>query len=144
MARTGVIGLLKTGRPGKTVALRADMDALPVKEPPGLPFASTATGIYEGQEVPVMHAYGHDAHTAMLMGAAEVLAGLRDQLQGTVLFVFQPAEEGSSVYSPSSGKSWGAKLMLEGTSSKSANPMPYSRSMSCQDRLVRSPISQAR
>jgi amidohydrolase len=113
VARTGVIGLLQGTRPGKMVALRADMDALPVKEPPGLPFASKATGIYEGQEVPVMHACGHDAHTAMLMGAAEVLAGLRDQLPGTVLFIFQPAEEGSSVYSPSSGNSWGAKLMLE-------------------------------
>jgi amidohydrolase len=113
VARTGVIGLLKGGHPGKMVALRADMDALPVKEPTGLSFASKATSRYEGEEVPVMHACGHDAHTAMLMGAAEVLSGLRNQLHGTVMFIFQPAEEGSSVYSPSSGKSWGAKLMLE-------------------------------
>jgi amidohydrolase len=88
------------------------MDALPVKEPPGLPFASQAKGRYQGQEVDLMHACGHDAHTAMLMAAAEVLAGLRDQLAGTVVFLFQPAEEGSSVVAPGQG-SWGAKLMLE-------------------------------
>src|SRR4051812_7032768 len=82
VARTGVVGILKGGKPGRTVALRADMDALPVKEPPGLPFASKATGLYQGKEVPVMHACGHDAHTAMLMATAEVLAGMRDELPG--------------------------------------------------------------
>ncbi|HVK58417.1 MAG TPA: amidohydrolase [Candidatus Kapabacteria bacterium] len=113
VARTGVIGILKGARPGKTVGLRADMDALPVKEPEGLPFASKEKGVYEGQEVDLMHACGHDAHTAMLMGVAQVLSGLREQLAGNIMFIFQPAEEGSSVYSPFSGKSWGAKLMLE-------------------------------
>src|SRR4051812_39675677 len=113
VARTGVVGVLKGGKPGRTVALRADMDALPVKEPPGLPFASKATGLYQGKEVPVMHACGHDAHTAMLMATAEVLAGMRDELPGTVVFIFQPAEEGPSLFPAASGKSWGAKLMLE-------------------------------
>ncbi len=113
VARTGVVGVLTGGKPGPTVALRADMDALPVKEPEGLPFASKATGTYLGQEVPLMHACGHDAHTAMLMGVAEVLADLRDDLPGKVVFLFQPAEEGPSLFPPSSGKSWGAKLMLE-------------------------------
>jgi amidohydrolase len=113
VARTGVVGVLKGGKPGRTVALRADMDALPVREPPGLPFASNATGSYLGKEVPVMHACGHDAHTAMLMATAEVLAGMRDDLPGTVVFIFQPAEEGSSLFAPTLGRSWGAKLMLE-------------------------------
>ncbi len=113
VARTGVVGILKGGKPGRTVALRADMDALPVQEPPGLPFASKATGLYFGKEVPVMHACGHDAHTAMLMATAEVLAGVRDDLPGTVVFIFQPAEEGSSLLRPDEGRSWGAKLMLE-------------------------------
>jgi amidohydrolase len=113
VARTGVVGILKGGKPGRTVALRADMDALPVKEPEGLPFASKDTGQYLGQTVPVMHACGHDAHTAMLMATAEVLAGLKDELAGTVMFIFQPAEEGPSLFVPSAGKSWGAKLMLE-------------------------------
>lgn len=113
VARTGVVGILKGGKPGRTVALRADMDALPVKEPAGLPFASQSTAEYFGKTVPVMHACGHDAHTAVLMATAEVLAGLKDDLPGTVVFIFQPAEEGSSLVSPSSGKSWGAKLMLE-------------------------------
>ena len=113
VARTGVVGDLKGGRPGPTVALRADMDALPVQEPPGLPFASRETAEYFGKRVPVMHACGHDAHTAMLMATAEVLAGVRDDLPGTVVFIFQPAEEGSSLFRPGSGRSWGAKLMLE-------------------------------
>jgi amidohydrolase len=113
VARTGVVGILKGAKPGPMVALRADMDALPVKEPPGLPFASKATANVNGKSVPVMHACGHDAHTAMLMAAAEVLAGLQGDIAGTVLFIFQPAEEGSSIYEPGSGKSWGAKLMLE-------------------------------
>ncbi len=113
VARTGVVGILKGGKPGRTVALRADMDALPVQEPPGLPFASKEMQKYHGTLVPVMHACGHDCHTAMLMATAEVLAGMRDDLPGTVMFIFQPAEEGSSLFEPSSGKSWGAKLMLE-------------------------------
>ena len=91
----------------------ADMDALPVQEPEGLPFASKEMAQYHGKMVPVMHACGHDAHTAMLMATAEVLAGMKDDLPGTVVFIFQPAEEGSSLFAPSTGKSWGAKLMLE-------------------------------
>ena len=113
VGRTGVVGILKGSKPGRTVALRADMDALPVKEPAGLPFASQATGIYHGSEVDVMHACGHDAHTAMLMATAEVLAGIRDEIAGTVMFIFQPAEEGSSLVQPGEGSSWGAKRMLE-------------------------------
>src|SRR4051812_435813 len=113
VARTGVVGILKGGKPGRTVALRADMDALPVQEPAGLPFASREMAKYYGKMVPVMHACGHDCHTAMLMAAAEVLAGMKDDLPGTVMFIFQPAEEGSSLFEPSSGKSWGARLMLE-------------------------------
>ena len=90
---TGVIGVLKGGLPGPTVALRADMDALPVTEMVDLPFKSTVRTVYNGQEVGVMHACGHDTHVAMLMGTAEVLAGLRARVPGTVKFIFQPAEE---------------------------------------------------
>lgn len=93
---TGVVGILKGGKPGKVVALRADMDALPVKELVDLPFASKAKGKHMGKEVDVMHACGHDAHTAILMATAEVLAGMREQIPGTVKFLFQPAEEGPS------------------------------------------------
>jgi amidohydrolase len=113
IARTGVVGILKGGKPGRTVALRADMDALPVLEPEGLPFASREIADYFGKKLPVMHACGHDAHTAMLMACAEVLAGLKVELPGTVMFIFQPAEEGSSLVTADGGKSWGAKLMLE-------------------------------
>ncbi|HJT21614.1 MAG TPA: amidohydrolase [Nitrospira sp.] len=113
IARTGVLGILKGAKPGRTVGLRADMDALPVKEPDGLPFASQVKGKHWGKEVNVMHACGHDTHTAMLMATAEVLAGLKDDLPGTVLFIFQPAEEGSSLFAPGSGKTWGANLMLQ-------------------------------
>ncbi|WP_242526544.1 amidohydrolase [Novosphingobium sp. KA1] len=94
IAHTGVIGVLRGKYPGKVVALRADMDALPIKEATGLPFASTTVVDVDGTPTPVMHACGHDAHTAMLMGAAQVLAGMRDRIHGTVVFVFQPAEEG--------------------------------------------------
>lgn len=94
VAVTGVVGVLKGGKPGPTVALRADMDALPVTERTDLPFKSTVTTTYNGQETGVMHACGHDTHVAILMGVAEVLAGLREQLQGNVKFIFQPAEEG--------------------------------------------------
>ena len=113
IARTGVVGVLKGAKPGRTVALRADMDALPVKEPEGLSFASRAKGRHWGKEVDVMHACGHDTHTAMLMAAAEVLTGLKNDLPGTILFIFQPAEEGSSLFAPLSGKTWGATLMLQ-------------------------------
>jgi amidohydrolase len=107
VAHTGVVGILRGGRPGGVVALRADMDALPVSEEVNLPFASRVRSTYNGQDVGVMHACGHDMHTAMLMGTAEVLAGLRRDLPGTVLFVFQPAEEG-----PPAGEEGGAPLML--------------------------------
>jgi amidohydrolase len=108
VAVTGVVGVLRGARPGPVVALRADMDALPVKEEVDVPFASRATAPWNGQECGVMHACGHDAHTAMLMGVAEVLAGLRAQLCGTVVFLFQPAEE-----MPPPGEKGGAKLMIE-------------------------------
>lgn len=108
VAHTGVVGVLRGALPGAVVALRADMDALPVAEDTGLPFASQATGEYGGATVPVAHACGHDAHTAMLMGAAEVLAGLRDRLPGTVVFLFQPAEEGAPA-----GERGGASLMID-------------------------------
>ena len=96
VGKTGVVGVLKGGLPGPVVALRADMDALPVKEMTGLPYASNATGVRLGKTVPVMHACGHDTHTAMLLGAAKVLAQHRDQVAGTVVFLFQPAEEGAA------------------------------------------------
>ena len=98
VARTGVIAILKGSKPELVVALRADMDALPVKEPEGLSFASKAKGKYLGREVDLMHACGHDAHTAILMATAEVLTTMKDKLRGTVKFMFQPAEEGPSLY----------------------------------------------
>lgn len=110
VAVTGVVGILKGGKPGPTVALRADMDALPVSERADLPFKSTVKATYNGQETGVMHACGHDTHVAILMGAAEVLAGMKNELQGTVKFLFQPAEEG--IYQEGVS-SWGAKQMVE-------------------------------
>jgi len=107
VAHTGVIGILKGGKPGKVVALRADMDALPVTEQVDLPFASKVRTTYNGQEVGVMHACGHDAHVAILLGVAEVLAGMRSELPGTVKFIFQPAEEGAP-----QGEEGGAGLMV--------------------------------
>jgi amidohydrolase len=107
VAHTGVIGVLR-GAPGPVVALRADMDALPVVEETGLPFASRERASYGGREVGVMHACGHDAHTAILMGVAEVLAARRGELGGTVILLFQPAEEGAPP-----GERGGAELMLE-------------------------------
>ncbi|MDX1580244.1 MAG: amidohydrolase, partial [Alphaproteobacteria bacterium] len=107
VAHTGVVGVLKGGKPGPVVALRADMDALPVTEKTDLPFASKVRTTYRGQDVGVMHACGHDAHTAILMGAAEVLAKHRDQLAGTVVFLFQPAEEGTP-----EGEDGGASMMI--------------------------------
>ncbi|KQS57754.1 N-acyl-L-amino acid amidohydrolase [Brevundimonas sp. Leaf363] len=113
VGKTGVIGVLRGTAAGDgqghVVALRSDMDALPVLEATGLPFASTDTGTYMGQVVPVAHACGHDAHMAMLMGAAEVLAGMKDQIHGTVVFIFQPAEEGAPPGEPKGG----AALMVE-------------------------------
>ena len=94
VAHTGVVAVLRGGKPGPVVALRADMDALPVTEEVDLPFASKVRTNYNGKEVGVMHACGHDAHTAILMGVAEVLHGIRKDLPGTVKFIFQPAEEG--------------------------------------------------
>lgn len=94
VATTGVVGILKGGKPGPVVALRADMDALPVTERTDVPFASKAKTIYNGQEVGVMHACGHDSHMAILMGVAELLSSMKSQLHGTVKFIFQPAEEG--------------------------------------------------
>ena len=108
VAVTGVVGVLKGGKPGPTVALRADMDALPVTERNDLPFKSVNTAIYNGQETGVMHACGHDSHVAILMGVAEVLASMKDELEGTVKFLFQPAEEG--VYDAEIA---GAELMVK-------------------------------
>src|SRR5262245_29883329 len=107
IAKTGVVGVLRGGRPGPVVALRADMDALPVTEETGLPFASQVRARYLEREVGVMHACGHDAHVAIGLGTAEVLAGVRESLPGAVLFVFQPAEEG-----PPPGEKGGAAQML--------------------------------
>jgi amidohydrolase len=108
VGRTGVVGILKGGKPGPVVALRADMDGLPITESTGLPFASTVKSTYLGQPVGVMHACGHDTHVAMLLGAAEVLSQLKKDLPGTVKFIFQPAEEGSLP-----GTVGGAKLMVQ-------------------------------
>ncbi len=108
IAHTGVVGVLRGSLPGPTVLLRADMDALPVTERTDVPFRSTVTGEFRGRTVGVMHACGHDAHTAILMGAAQVLAGMRERLPGTIMFVFQPAEEGVP-----EGERGGAPLMLE-------------------------------
>jgi amidohydrolase len=107
IAHTGVVGLLKTGQPGPTIALRADMDALPVMERTDVPFRSTVKSNYRGEEVGVMHACGHDSHTAVLMGVAEALVKVRHTLRGNILFVFQPAEEGAPP-----GEEGGASIML--------------------------------
>jgi amidohydrolase len=107
IAHTGVVGILRGARPGPRIALRADMDALPVTEQVDLPFASRVTTEFRGQETGVMHACGHDAHVAILMGVAEALAGMRDELPGEVMFIFQPAEEGAP-----EGEEGGAALML--------------------------------
>ncbi|PZN31927.1 MAG: amidohydrolase [Proteobacteria bacterium] len=109
IAHTGVAAVLEGARPGPRIALRADMDALPVTERTGLPFASTVTSEYRGQPVGVMHACGHDMHVAILMGVAEALVARQDALAGSVMFLFQPAEEGP----PTPGETAGAKLMLE-------------------------------
>jgi amidohydrolase len=108
VAHTGVVGVLKGALPGPVVAMRADMDALPVSEEVDVPFRSHVKTEWSGQKVGVMHACGHDAHTSILMGVAEVLAGMRDGLHGSVKFIFQPAEEG-----PPEGEKGGAQLMIE-------------------------------
>ncbi|MCX8019772.1 MAG: amidohydrolase [Chitinophagaceae bacterium] len=108
VAKTGVVGILRGTKPGPCVALRADMDALPITERTPVPFASRQTAEYNGQTVGVMHACGHDAHTAILMAVAEILAGMKNELRGTVKFIFQPAEEGAP-----EGEEGGAPLMIK-------------------------------
>lgn len=108
VGKTGVVGILKGAKPGPCIGLRADMDALPVMERVELPFASKAKSTYNGQPVSVMHACGHDTHVAILMSVAEVLAGMKNDLKGTVKFIFQPAEEG-----PPEGEEGGAPLMIK-------------------------------
>jgi amidohydrolase len=108
VGKTGVVGLLKGGKPGPVVALRADMDGLPVMERVDLPFKSTVKTEYNGQQTGVMHACGHDTHVAMLMGAAEILASVKSDLKGTIKFIFQPAEEGAPT-----GEEGGAYLMVK-------------------------------
>ncbi len=108
VGKTGVVGVLKGGLPGPVIALRADMDALPITERAALPFASKVTTTYNGKETGVMHACGHDAHTAILMGVAEIFAGMKKDLRGTIKFIFQPAEEGAP-----EGEENGAKLMIK-------------------------------
>lgn len=107
IAKTGVVAVLRGGKPGPTIALRADMDGLPVTEQTNLPFRSKVTTTYRNETVGVMHACGHDTHTANLMGLAEVFVSLRDELPGTIVFIFQPAEEGAPV-----GEEGGASLMI--------------------------------
>ncbi|HYE56850.1 MAG TPA: amidohydrolase [Rhodothermales bacterium] len=119
VARTGVVGVLRGGRPGPVVALRADMDALPVTEQVDVPFASRVRAVYNGLDVGVMHACGHDAHVAILMGVAEVLSSVKADLPGTVKFIFQPAEEGA----PAGEAPAGAELMVrEGVLTKAPAP----------------------
>jgi amidohydrolase len=108
VAHNGVVGVLKGGKPGPVVALRSDMDALPVTEQGELPFASKVKSTYNGKDVGVMHACGHDAHMGILLGTAKVFAGMKDQLPGTVKLIFQPAEEGTPI-----GEDGGAELMVK-------------------------------
>ncbi|HSU28605.1 MAG TPA: amidohydrolase [Chitinophagaceae bacterium] len=108
VAKTGVVGLLKGGKPGPCIALRADMDALPIVEKVDLPFASKQKSTYNGEEVGVMHACGHDTHVSILMSVAEILSGMKADLKGSVKFIFQPAEEG-----PPEGEEGGAPLMVK-------------------------------
>jgi amidohydrolase len=108
VAKTGVVAILKGGLPGATIGLRADIDALPVTERRDIPFKSTETTTYNGQNVGVMHACGHDTHVAMLLGTAEILSKMKDKVRGTIVFIFQPAEEG-----PPAGEEGGAALMVK-------------------------------
>jgi amidohydrolase len=108
IAHTGVVGVLKGKRPAPVVAVRADMDALPVTEETSYPFRSTARATYNGEDVGVMHACGHDIHTAVVLRVASVLSAVRDEVSGTVVLIFQPAEEGAPA-----GEEGGAQLMLK-------------------------------
>ena len=108
VGKTGVVGILKGAKPGPCIGLRADMDGLPVVERVDLPFASKVRSTYNGKEVGVMHACGHDTHVAILMSVAEILAGMKNELKGTIKFIFQPAEEG-----PPEGEEGGAPLMIK-------------------------------
>ena len=108
VAKTGVVGILKGNKPGKVIALRADIDALPVTERNNLPFKSVVRSKYNGKETGVMHACGHDSHTAILMGVAEVLSKMKNEINGTIKFIFQPAEEGAP-----KGEEGGAELMVK-------------------------------
>ena len=108
IAKTGVVGILKGGKPGPCIALRADIDGLPIVERVDIPFASKEKSVYNGQPVGVMHACGHDTHTAMLMTVAEILSGMKSEIKGTIKFIFQPAEEG-----PPEGEEGGADLMVK-------------------------------
>ena len=108
VAKTGVVGILKGAKPGPCIALRADIDGLPITERADIPFASKQKATYNGQEVGVMHACGHDTHTAMLMSVAEILSGMKNEIKGTIKFIFQPAEEG-----PPEGEEGGAELMVK-------------------------------
>ena len=108
VGKTGVVGILKGSKPGKCIALRADMDALPIVERVNVPYASKVKSTYNGQEVGVMHACGHDTHVAILMSVAEILAGMKNEITGTVKFIFQPSEEG-----PPEGEEGGAPLMIK-------------------------------
>ena len=108
IAKTGVVAVLKGGKPGSVVALRADIDGLPVKERADLPWKSNMVGEYNGEKVPVMHACGHDTHTAMLLGVAKILYTIKDDIPGSIKFIFQPAEEGAPA-----GEEGGAELMVK-------------------------------
>ena len=108
IAHTGVVGILKGDNPGKVLALRADIDALPVTERNNLSFKSEVTSTYLGKDIGVMHACGHDTHIAILMGVAEILSKNKDKINGTIKFIFQPAEEGAPT-----GEKGGAKMMVE-------------------------------
>ena len=108
IAKTGVVAVLKGGKPGPVVALRADIDGLPVKERADLPWKSNMVGEYNGEKVPVMHACGHDTHTAMLLGVAKILYTIKDDIPGSIKFIFQPAEEGAPA-----GEEGGAELMVK-------------------------------
>ncbi|MEI2739321.1 MAG: amidohydrolase [Chitinophagaceae bacterium] len=108
VAKTGVVGILKGAKPGPCIALRADIDGLPITERVDIPFASKQKTTYNGQQVGVMHACGHDTHTAMLMSVAEILAGMKNEIKGTIKFIFQPAEEGAP-----EGEEGGAELMVK-------------------------------
>ena len=108
IAKTGVVAILNSGKPGPVVGLRADIDALPVKERADIPWASKMKGVYNGEEVPVMHACGHDMHTAILLAAAKILYDIKDEIPGQVKFIFQPAEEGAPP-----GEEGGAELMVK-------------------------------